>query len=110
MSPLNNRDEYSNQLDKSTLSITSQCSRVSPTASVPSSRLRVNGKVSHESHVEQRVSFEDEIIDEKNKRLDNPNDLNDVTRRIEYNLRDRLKNSKVQSLRYVRMRNLRVDV
>ncbi|XP_076231530.1 rabphilin-3A [Calliopsis andreniformis] len=98
LSPLNSRDECSNQLDRSTLSITSQCSRISPT-SVTNSRLRTNGKATHEFQVEQRVSFEDEVIDEKNKKLVNSSDSNNDTRRIEYSLRDRLKNSQVQSLR-----------
>ncbi|XP_076664027.1 rabphilin-3A isoform X3 [Andrena cerasifolii] len=98
-SPLNSRDGCANQLDRSTLSIPSQCSRVSPTASVTSSRLRANGKSTHDPQIEQHVSFEDEIIDEKSKKSDNPNELNDDIRRMEFNLCDRLKNSQVQSLR-----------
>ncbi|XP_054003082.1 uncharacterized protein LOC128889457 [Hylaeus anthracinus] len=82
---LNNREDCSDQLDRSTLSITSQCSRVSPTASVTSSRLR--------------VSFEDEIVDEKNKKFDDPYELKDDYRRIEFSSCDRLKSSQVQSLR-----------
>ncbi|KZC07201.1 Rab effector Noc2 [Dufourea novaeangliae] len=99
LSPSNNREECSDQLDKSTLSIASQCSRVSPTASITSSRLRSNGKTINDPQIEQHVSFEDEIVDEKNKKFDNPNGLNDDTRRMEFNLYDRLKSSQVQSPR-----------
>ncbi|XP_076640120.1 rabphilin-3A [Colletes latitarsis] len=98
-SPLNNREEYIDQLDRSTLSITSQCSRVSPTASVTSSRLRTNGRTSNDSQIEQRVSFEDEIIDEKNGKFDEPCESKDDYRKIEFHPCDRLKCSQVQSLR-----------
>nr|XP_033341825.1 synaptotagmin-like protein 4 [Megalopta genalis] len=99
LSPLNNREECLDQLDRSTLSITSQCSRISPTSSVASSRLRTNGKATNDPQFEQRVSFEDEIITEKVKKSDNPSDINNDTRRIEFNSYNQLKNSQVQSLR-----------
>nr|XP_034175975.1 rabphilin-1 [Osmia lignaria] len=95
LSPLNNRDECSDQLDKSTLSITSQCSRLSPT----SPRSRTNSKTANDYQIEQRVSFEDEIMDEKNKKFHDINDSNDDVHKAEFNSRNQSKISQVQSLR-----------
>ncbi|XP_031835130.1 rabphilin-3A [Nomia melanderi] len=96
---LNNREECSDQLDKSTLSIASQCNRVSPTPSVASSRLRTNGKTTHDTQFEPHVSFEDEVINEKMKKSDNPSNVNNDTRKTEFNTYNQLKSSQVQSLR-----------
>nr|XP_012153756.1 PREDICTED: rabphilin-1-like isoform X3 [Megachile rotundata] len=99
LSPLNNRDECSDQLDKSTLSITSQCSRLSPTTSVTSPRSRTNSKTTSDYPIEQRVSFEDEIMDEKNRKLNDINDSNDDIHKAEFSTRNQSKISQVQSLR-----------
>lgn len=79
LSPLNSREECLDQLDRSTLSITSQCSRLSPSPTSPRSRISPRAN-SNDSQIEQHVSFEDEIIDEKNKKLD---DINEAARKLE---------------------------
>ncbi|CAL7948960.1 unnamed protein product [Xylocopa violacea] len=96
LSLLNSREECSDQLDKSTLSIASQCSRLSPSPTSPRSRL--NQRSSNDFQLDQRVSFEDEVIEEK-KRLNDINDLNEATQQVEFNSCDQSKNSQVQSLR-----------
>lgn len=106
LSPLNNRDECLDQLDKSTLSITSQCSRLSPT----SPRSRTNSKTTNDYQIEQRVSFEDEIMDERNKKFHDINDSNDDVHKAEFNSRNLSKISQVQSLRYVRIINTRIEI
>lgn len=99
LSLLNNREECSDQLNRSTFSITSQCSHVSPTASVTSSCLRTNGKATNDPQIEQHVSFEDEMVEEKNTKFDDPYEIKDDYRRIEFHSCDRLKSSQVQSFR-----------
>ncbi|CAK9832833.1 Double C2-like domain-containing protein beta [Anthophora retusa] len=91
LTPLNSREEYSDQLDRSTLSIPSQCSR--PSSSPTSPRLRTSPKAGNDSHVEQRVSFEDEIIDEKNKKLNDVNDLSEAVRKFDFSSYDQSKRS-----------------
>ncbi|KOC69296.1 Rab effector Noc2 [Habropoda laboriosa] len=97
LTSLNSREEYSDQLDRSTLSIPSQCSRLSPTPTSP--RLRTSPKSSNDSHIEQRVSFEDEITDEKNKKFNDNNDLSEGARKFEFSSYDQSKRSQVQSPR-----------
>ncbi|OAD52496.1 Rab effector Noc2, partial [Eufriesea mexicana] len=92
--PLNSREEYSDQLDRSTLSISSQCNRLSPSPTSP--RSRINPKASNDSQIEQHVSFEGEIIDEKNRKLD---DINEATRKLEFNSYEQSKSTQVQSPR-----------
>lgn len=95
-SPLNNREEHSDQLNRSTLSIISQCSRLSPSPTSP--RSRINRRTSsNEFQIEQHVSFEDEINDEKSKKFDDINET--VGHKSEFNLCDQLKSSQVQSSR-----------
>lgn len=90
LSPLNSRREQddSDRLDKSTLSIPSQCSRLPPTPTSP--RLRLSPKASTDSQVEQqRVSFEDEILEEKGKKSYDINDLNEAVRKLELDNRSK---------------------
>ncbi|XP_011873883.1 PREDICTED: rabphilin-1 isoform X3 [Vollenhovia emeryi] len=57
-------DASSDRLDKSCLSIASQCSRLSPTGSIGTFRSRASGRSPNEQ-VEQRVSFEDILVDDE---------------------------------------------
>lgn len=103
-SPLNNREEHSDQLNRSTLSIISQCSRLSPSPTSP--RSRINRRTSsNEFQIEQHVSFEDEINDEKSKKFDDINET--VGHKSEFNLCDQLKSSQVQSSRCVKVIEIR---
>ncbi|XP_012176762.2 rabphilin-1 [Bombus terrestris] len=95
LSPLNSREECLDQLDRSTLSITSQCSRLSPSPTSPRSRISLRAS-SNDSQTEQHVSFEDEIIDDKNKKLE---DINEATCKLEINLCDQPKSSQILSFR-----------
>ncbi|XP_011334962.1 uncharacterized protein LOC105277911 isoform X3 [Ooceraea biroi] len=56
-------DTSSDRLDKSCLSITSQCSRLSPTGSISTPRSRASGRSPNGLQVEPRVSFEDIFVD-----------------------------------------------
>ncbi|XP_024881722.1 uncharacterized protein LOC112460971 isoform X2 [Temnothorax curvispinosus] len=58
-------DASSDRLDKSCLSIASQCSRLSPTGSISTPRSRASGKSPNEPQVEQRVSFENIFVDDE---------------------------------------------
>lgn len=108
LSPLNSREDGSDLLDRSTLSIASQCSRLSPSPTSP--RSKTSPKAGNDSQIEQRVSFEDEINDGKSNKFDDINELSGSTRKLEINSCDQLKNTQVQSLRYVKMINERVEV
>ncbi|XP_029158180.1 uncharacterized protein LOC114930547 isoform X3 [Nylanderia fulva] len=64
LSPGYRDDAGSDRLDKSCLSIASQCSRLSPTGSIGTPRSKTSGK-SPSSQTEQHVSFEDIFVDDE---------------------------------------------
>ncbi|XP_072747762.1 uncharacterized protein [Anoplolepis gracilipes] len=66
LSPSGYRDDAgSDRLDKSCLSITSQCSRLSPTGSISTPRSRTSGRSPSGLQAEQHVSFEDIFVDDE---------------------------------------------
>jgi len=94
-------DASSDRLDKSCLSIASQCSRLSPTGSINTPRSRASGKSPNELQVEQRVSFEDIFVDDEkaNEADDDEEEDTEETRKDASTSLDRSKGSQVQSLR-----------
>ncbi|XP_018054000.1 PREDICTED: rabphilin-3A [Atta colombica] len=94
-------DASSDRLDKSCLSIASQCSRLSPTGSINTPRSRASGKSPNELQVEQRVSFEDIFVDDEkaNEADDDEEEDTEETRKDASISLDRSKGSQVQSLR-----------
>ncbi|KAG5324861.1 DOC2B protein, partial [Pseudoatta argentina] len=94
-------DTSSDKLDKSCLSIASQCSRLSPTCSISTPRSRASGKSPNELQVEQRVSFEDIFVDDEkaNEADDDEEEDTEETRKDASTSLDRSKGSQVQSLR-----------
>ncbi|KYN41143.1 Double C2-like domain-containing protein beta [Trachymyrmex septentrionalis] len=94
-------DASSDRLDKSCLSIASQCSRLSPTGSISTPRSRASGKSPNELQVEQRVSFEDIVVDDEkaNEADDDEEEDTEETRKDASTSLDRSKGSQVQSLR-----------
>ncbi|KYQ60372.1 Double C2-like domain-containing protein beta [Trachymyrmex zeteki] len=93
-------DASSDRLDKSCLSIASQCNRLSPTGSI-SPRSRASGKSPNELQVEQRVSFEDIFVDDEkaHEADDDEEEDTEETRKDTSTSLDRSKGSQVQSLR-----------
>lgn len=93
-------DASSDRLDKSCLSIASQCSRLSPTGSI-SPRSRASGRSTNELQVEQRVSFENIFVDDEkaNEADDDEEEDTEETRKDASTSLDRSKGSQVQSLR-----------
>ncbi|XP_020282446.1 uncharacterized protein LOC109854092 isoform X2 [Pseudomyrmex gracilis] len=67
LSPSGYREDMSSErLDKSCLSIASQCSRLSPTGSIATFRSKTSpSKSPNDSQVERRVSFEDIFVDDE---------------------------------------------
>lgn len=103
------RDDGSDKLDKSCLSIASQCSRLSPTGSIGTTRSKASGKSANGLQVEQRVSFEESVEDVRPNEADE--DEEDDTEEIRRDaIQDRSKSSQVQSLRYVRTMTSGVEV
>ncbi|KAG7205152.1 hypothetical protein KM043_005519 [Ampulex compressa] len=96
-SPVAQRDELSDRLDKSCLSIASQCSRLSPSGSTTTLRSR---RSPNGLHPEQRVSFEDEAEREE-RSIERENDVEgeEEHRRIDGISLDRSKSSQVHSIR-----------
>ncbi|XP_070161836.1 rabphilin-3A isoform X1 [Polyergus mexicanus] len=101
-------DAGSDRLDKSCLSIVSQCSRLSPTGSIGTPRSRTSGRSpSGRSpsglQTEQRVSFEDMFVDdEKANEADDDEEgdsENSTTPKDVSITLDRSKSTQVQSLR-----------
>lgn len=95
-------DNSSDRLDKSCLSIVSQCSHLSPTGSIGTSRSRASGKSPNGLQVEPRVSFENIFVDDEKANEADDDEDEDVEQARKDSL-DRSKGSQVQSLRYVRM-------
>ncbi|XP_039313455.1 uncharacterized protein LOC105207601 isoform X1 [Solenopsis invicta] len=91
-------DASSDKLDKSCLSIASQCSRLSPTGSI-SPRSRASGKSPNELQVEQRVSFEDIFVDDERANEADDDEEEDVqeTRKDASTSIDRSKGSQTKS-------------
>ncbi|XP_029158179.1 rabphilin-3A isoform X2 [Nylanderia fulva] len=102
LSPGYRDDAGSDRLDKSCLSIASQCSRLSPTGSIGTPRSKTSGK-SPSSQTEQHVSFEDIFVDdEKANEADDDeeeNSENASTPKDASTSLDRSKGTQVQSLR-----------
>ncbi|XP_011268185.1 rabphilin-3A isoform X1 [Camponotus floridanus] len=96
-------DAGSDRLDKSCLSIASQCSRLSPTGSISTPRSRTSGRSPSGLQTEQHVSFENifvddekanEADDDEEEDSENSSNLKDATTSL-----DRSKSTQVQSLR-----------
>lgn len=101
-------DAVSDRLDKSCLSIASQCSRLSPTGSIGTPRTKTSGrspsgKSPSGLQTEQRVSFEDIFVDdEKANEADDDDEEdseNSSTPKNATTTLDRSKATQVQSLR-----------
>ncbi|EZA56948.1 hypothetical protein DMN91_000764 [Ooceraea biroi] len=94
-------DTSSDRLDKSCLSITSQCSRLSPTGSISTPRSRASGRSPNGLQVEPRVSFEDIFVDNEkaNEADDDEEENTEEARKDALVSLDRSKSSQVQSLR-----------
>ncbi|XP_018339752.1 PREDICTED: uncharacterized protein LOC108747030 isoform X2 [Trachymyrmex septentrionalis] len=92
-------DASSDRLDKSCLSIASQCSRLSPTGSISTPRSRASGKSPNELQVEQRVSFEDIVVDDEkaNEADDDEEEDTEETRKDASTSLDRSKGSQTES-------------
>ncbi|XP_018395495.1 PREDICTED: rabphilin-1 isoform X3 [Cyphomyrmex costatus] len=100
LSPSGYRDDASSdRLDKSCLSIASQCSRISPTGSISTPRSRASGKSSNELQVEQRVSFEDILVDDEkaNEADDDEEEDTEENRKDASTSLDRSKGSQTKS-------------
>lgn len=90
-------DTSSDRLDKSCLSIASQCSRLSPTGSISTPRSRASGKSPNELQVEQRVSFENIFVDdERANEADDDEEDTEETRKDASTSLDRSKGSQTK--------------
>lgn len=102
----------SERLDKSCLSIASQCSRLSPTGSVGTGRSKASPSKSPNGL--QHVSFENIFVDDEraNEADDDDEDeyANEHARKNSSGSLERSKGTQVQSLRYVRTMTDGVEV
>lgn len=106
--PAGYRDDSHDRLGRSSLSIASQCSRLSPTGSIGTSLSRINNKSANA--VEQHVSFENVAFDDEEASEENDEEENVQKSRKDTCSVDRSKSSQVQSPRYVRIKMNGVEV